>query len=420
MTVDAGTVFVPGGYPKYTYNPRSNLGLERKFQEYLASRHKLLTVTGMTKCGKTVLANTMVPKDRSIWVPGGSVESLDDFWGFVNSRLGTVSGVDDARTDGEQGLVQGAAETQLGFPQVGLGAKASAGGSRGRSSARTVTYRRSASPKITALEELHKNQIPVVIDDFHHIPKAVQGQVVRNLKALIFGGLPVVLLAVPHRRFDAVRVEDEMTGRIEHITIEGWSPAELAEIPRKGFPLLNVAVAEAMLRRLQPECFGSPHLMQEFCLRLCRSAGITTPAREQRTLGEPPDWGAFFHTIAADMAKATFDRLAKGPERTTRIKRHLKNGRTVDIYQAVLLSIAKAGARPEMGWDTIRAGLREIIAEPEQVPRSHEVTRVLEQMAKIAKENENVRPVMEWDAKMLHIFDPFFSFYLKWGIEMPV
>ena len=56
--------------------------------------------------------------------------------------------------------------------------------------------------------------IPLVIDDFHYIERKYQGEIVRALKSLIFDSLPVVLIAIPHRRLDVVKVEREMTGRI--------------------------------------------------------------------------------------------------------------------------------------------------------------------------------------------------------------
>ena len=46
----------------------------------------------------------------------------------------------------------------------------------------------------------------------------MQGGIVRALKPLIFDELPVVLIAIPHRRYDALKVEKEMTGRISPLS----------------------------------------------------------------------------------------------------------------------------------------------------------------------------------------------------------
>ena len=39
--VRVGEVFVPGGLPTVTYNPRSELKLEERLQDYLEERHRI-------------------------------------------------------------------------------------------------------------------------------------------------------------------------------------------------------------------------------------------------------------------------------------------------------------------------------------------------------------------------------------------
>ena len=51
-------VFVPGGFPRHTYNPRVDLQLEQRLAEVKDNLCKLVTVTGQTKSGKTVLARS--------------------------------------------------------------------------------------------------------------------------------------------------------------------------------------------------------------------------------------------------------------------------------------------------------------------------------------------------------------------------
>lgn len=44
--VSAGQVFVAGGLPTVTYNPRADLRLEDRLRDYLDERHKILSVSG--------------------------------------------------------------------------------------------------------------------------------------------------------------------------------------------------------------------------------------------------------------------------------------------------------------------------------------------------------------------------------------
>lgn len=71
--VRASQVFIPGGQPTFTYNPRAELRLEDRLAEYLDDPHKLLSVSGPTKSGKTVLVRTLLPEDKSVWISGGTV-----------------------------------------------------------------------------------------------------------------------------------------------------------------------------------------------------------------------------------------------------------------------------------------------------------------------------------------------------------
>src|SRR6516164_10107274 len=81
-------VFVPGGRPTITYVPRGSLGLENEVADYLVSRHKILSVSGPTKTGKTVLLRSQVGDDFDpIWLSGGAITTVDDFWSTIADEL---------------------------------------------------------------------------------------------------------------------------------------------------------------------------------------------------------------------------------------------------------------------------------------------------------------------------------------------
>ncbi|WP_156372841.1 hypothetical protein [Deinococcus sp. Leaf326] len=58
-------VFVAGGEPSLTYNPRENLSLEEKIRDYLEERSRILSISGPTKSGKTVLVRRIIPKGQA-------------------------------------------------------------------------------------------------------------------------------------------------------------------------------------------------------------------------------------------------------------------------------------------------------------------------------------------------------------------
>jgi hypothetical protein len=410
-----GEVFVPGGLPSITYNPRDSLRLEERVQDYLDERHKILSLSGPTKSGKTVLLKRVVR--NPIWLSGGSIASAADFWTGVVDRLGAYTG-ETAETEKTEGT-----ETSTGLGG-GIDLKVIHGEGDRRETQSAVGSRRHALTRErpamrVGMAELRAALTPVVIDDFHYITPDVQMTIVRNLKELVFEGLPVILASVPHRAFDAVRVEKEMTGRVEQLPIEFWSDDELKGIANQGFEALDLVPEGGIVARLARESFQSPHLMQDFCLQLCKVHGYRTRAAEPTELGPPPDWDEFFRARATVASKAAFDLLATGPrQRSDRIKRVLTNGRETDIYGTVLAAIAATGPLTQLTYTDLRGSLRDVLAS--EPPQRHEVTRVLEEMSKIAREKIEGEPVVDYDEELstLYISDPFFAYFLRWGASL--
>ncbi len=69
-------------------------------------------------------------------------------------------------------------------------------------------------------------------------------------------------------------------------------------------------------------------------------------------------------------------------------------------------------------YENLRSAIRDVLTD--NIPRAHEVTRVLEKMNEISTKDEASTPVLDWekDEQKLHITDPFFAFYLKWGVDI--
>ena len=94
----------------------------------------------------------------------------------------------------------------------------------------------------------------------------------------------VIIIAVPHRAYDALKVETEMTGRVTQLSIKLWELEELKQIAYSGFKELNVNSSDEIISMFAKESFGSPNLMQEFCLRLCKKNNIFETQDEIKAL----------------------------------------------------------------------------------------------------------------------------------------
>jgi hypothetical protein len=363
-----------------------------------------VTITGQTKSGKTVLTKKIYSKDESIWIDGGAIKTEEDFWNALLDKLEYYQ--TETFSKSTEGYGSTSSEDLVKGELAGFGGSKKVTTTGGDRTAETI----SVSTKMSAIKGLENDKIPLIIDDFHYIERTIQATIVRALKSPIFDGAPVIIIAIPHKRFDAMKVEKEMTGRISQIQIPMWSEEELMFIAETGFKLLNIEVDKKIIEYLSKEAVGSPHLMQEFCRSISKKieSGVTI----EKTIIE-----SIFHDIAENIGRPIFEKLMKGPrQRTDRIQRVLKNGKTVDIYGLILSALAhiKPGLI-SIEYEELRQAIREVISS--QLPQIHEIARVLKTMSRIAATDESSAPVIDFDdaEKKLHITDPFFSFYLKWG-----
>ena len=409
-------IFVPGGFPRHTYNPRVNLQLEQKLSEAKENLCKLVTVTGHTKSGKTVLTRKIFSPEECVWVDGGTVSEEADFWSNVIEQLDLFQTTQEESQNSTTSAFAGKGSAEANFILAKGSGELNA--SLARSRGKTTVKSRIVSSRSVALKGLREGNIPLVIDDFHYLSGSLQGSLIRALKPLVFDGVPIVIIAIPHRRYDAMKVEREMTGRISPLPIPVWTQDELSFIPETGFRLLRYEVSAEVLTRLASEAIGSPHLMQDFCRTLCRKEQLTQGSSASLSLPfDDADFEFAFREVAETIGRPIFEKLARGPrQRTDRVERGLKDGRKVDIYQLVLHGLAhiKPGL-VTLEYEDLRSAIREVSATA--IPQLHEVARVLKHMATIAATDQSSTPVIDFEEsdKKLHITDPFFAFYLRWG-----
>lgn len=405
MSVRFDDVFTPGGLPDTTYVPREHLNLEDHLEDWLEGRHKpLLSVSGPTKSGKTVLIKKVT--ENPITLSGGAINTVEDFWEAICEELEIFTehtlSVDASRNE------------SISLSGSANGGIISAAGttSSEQSVDRSITRTRASNPRLAARRALRTTERVIFIDDFHYIASEQQLLIVRGVKDLIFEGLGVVVAAVPHRAYDVVRIEKEMTGRVAQLEVKPWDENDLKLIAEKGFQTLNVSVTDSAIDRLAKESFGSPHLMQTHCLNLCKAN------REGGVLNSTftdPDWQKFFEQHASATSKSAFDILKAGPPRSNRNARTLTSGLVTDIYGAVLHAIADTGPLTTLTYEDLRTSLRNVLATDS--PQRHEITNVLKQMTHIAREDIEGEPVLEYDSELdtLHLVDPYFAYYLRWA-----
>lgn len=411
-------VFVPGGMPSYTYQERKNLDgseidLENKLQSALNRLRKFISVAGPTKCGKTVLVRKVIPQNVGMWIEGAHINSIADFWNEVHSKLSLSISKSISQVRGKESTFE--AEDSAAIKPWGIGAemKNKSSTKETKSFLEVSEFTTSAAHK--ALNGLLEKRTTLVIDDFHYIASDVQTLIIRSLKQAVFDGLSVILILIPHRMHQAATAEMDVDGRTYTLPIPEWRPAELFSIAETGFRALAVRVKATTINVLVQECFQSPHLMQDFCSSMCDNWNVyETNTGPLRTLDFIDGSQNFFVKFAKDtLNPETFRALQKGPERTNRTARAMKAGGSCDTYEAVLMALKNIDVMSPVRWTDLRRGLQDILIDE---PQQHEVTRVLEKMDEIAKQRDG-EPVIDYlkKQKELHLVDPFFRFYVRWG-----
>jgi hypothetical protein len=406
-------VFVTGGLPTVTYVDRHKLGLEKKLQRALAKPNQFTSITGTSKSGKTVLLRSFLDEENYVGVDGGQVKDIQTLWQTAADRLSqpmALTTITETSTGTQKTAKLGGSAKLPYLLDIKIGADIGSSGSEKISTSR----QNSVDLQNACGRFLIKNDIILVIDDFHYIRREEQTEIVRNLKNFVFDGLKVVLLSVPYKAYEAIQAEVEITGRFVHVNVPDWDEADLQEIGAKGFKALNVDFPSEIIRRFAQESNGSPQLMQSFCWEACVTLEIAETKRLTRI---PSDWdpSEVFEMIAADAGQPIYDKLASGPQkRSDRIPRPLKNGQNVDIYQALLYAIAQTGPKRSLTYNEIRSSLSQVLAE--KIPSKLEVSNTLNHLAKISRTvSEDSRP-MDWveDELRLELPDPMFRFFLKW------
>ncbi|HEY1503605.1 MAG TPA: hypothetical protein VGF92_04850 [Stellaceae bacterium] len=390
------------------------MALEEKITDAVERGYAFTVVTGPTKSGKSVLCRRVLGDRNLVAIEGGQIRSEADFWSHMGYQLNVASAATKGRAD--TSTTTAAAEGGGGVPGI-FQAKGGGSQSEARQTTSSLTYNNVTV--IAAISRLLETQSVLMVDDFHYIDKDSQKAIIRALKGAVFKGLPVFLLAVPHRAFDPLIVESEVEGRFKHVPMPQWALDDLLQIPGSGFPALNVQVERSLQRRICEDSFGNPLLVQEICSEFCLKNKVreaqSTPLTLDAKLLEPT-----YKEMAESKGLPTYSKLRAGPTgRRARQVRRMRYGGEENIFTAVLASVARLGPKSNSSLDDIRTSLREVLAADASIPQRAEIISGLVNMSNVARERIQGDPPLEWieGDSTLVITDPFLLFYLKWSFR---
>ncbi len=412
-------VFTPNDFPTYTYVERTSDDSEQQLREALRTPKQVISLSGPSKSGKTVLVEKIVGAENLIKIPGSVIKKGEDFWNHVLDALAAPNSY--ARQNSISYAIQTSAQLRLGVPaspsnpsgDITIGASRNIS----NSNSGTVTNVRRGIHEVEAI--VRDTNIVLFVDDFHYIPQAAQIEVAQQIKTGADRGIKFCIASVPHRSDDVVRSNHELRGRTANIDTKYWSPEDLKNIGSKGFDVLNISVPDDFVLSLAVECCGSPQLMQLVCLQLCRHLkverthmGILRPKLDSK------DKRDILSRVSANANYTTLVRnLHQGP-RTKGQKRDrfpFVDGTEGDSYRCVLLALSQDPPRLLISYSDLMDRVRKVCKNTS--PISGSVQNACKQMTNIARRENSSERIVEWEERggsgALHIIDPYFLYYIR-------
>lgn len=411
---EATEVFTPTGVPTLTYVYRQEQDLESHLRAAVRTPGLVVSLSGPSKSGKTVLIRKVIAPEDLIPVSGASLVSAEELWERVLSWMEAPSETTrrvSTTLGGEAGV---RATGSTGIPLIVKGEVEGAAKLTGsRLSETAEKFVRSAIDQV--VKDVANSTFVIFIDDFHYMPTDVQVTVAKQIKEVAEKGVKICVASVPHRADDVVRSNPELRGRVQAIDFSYWNDDDLRQIPVQGFAALGMNIPSTFIDRLVREAFGSPQLMQGMCLQTCFSLGV------DRTNQPPADFDVD-ETRALrilEMTSTTTDfstlleALHAGPKSRGQDRKEYQfiDGSAGDVYRCVLLAVRSDPPTLSLRYDEILLRAKAVCNGVTPVGSS--LTEALQQMNKLGDTVQPGAKVIEWEGDVLDIADPYFLFYLR-------
>lgn len=418
MPLLATEVFTPNDYPKYTYVERGGQKLEQLLADALQTPKAVVSISGPSKSGKTVLVERIVGNDNIIVVSGAEIRTAEGLWDRALDWMGAPSSVTEQETKGTADQYGGQFSGGVGVPLVARAdAQANMATTDTRSNSTATVRGRGGLAQVA--KEIADSEFVLLVDDFHYMDREIQAEAAKQIKAAAERGIKICVASVPHRSDDVVRSNPELRGRTSNIDTTFWTPAELKEIAIRGFARLNAEIADEDALRFANESCGSPQLMQAICLQACRLLNLreespkliklVVPATVARTIFEVTSLQSDYSSLVGRMHQGP---KIRGVERKT-FKLH--DGSMGDVYRCVLLAIAEDPPRMGLPYQELMARIERVCTADSPVGSS--VKEACKQIRDFALAMYPNQRIIDFDDEAatdtLSIVDPYFLFYLR-------
>ena len=190
----------------------------------------IVSISGPSKSGKTVLVTKVVAPENLIHIYGASIKTPEDLWSNVLTWMGGP--IERTETAGSKiaGELTASAGGKGGIPFLAE-AKGSLAGGVSADSTTSTTKKFSTIGLDAIVREIGDSDYVIFVDDLHYIERTVREEIGRQIKAAAEKGIRICTASVPHRSDDVVRSNPELRGRVTAIDMSYWTLDEPVVAP---------------------------------------------------------------------------------------------------------------------------------------------------------------------------------------------
>ncbi len=361
---------------RYTY--------EERLEQSLSVDGYLTYIIGPSKVGKTVLCESVIGQEHMVSMSGNDFSKEHDFWSGIGKKIGIS-------------MTAAVSEENSDFSE-----------DQQRSTIITKNYFATKDKVIEYFKKYHK---VLVLDDFHYAPPEIQYDIACQLKETIRLGFKAIVISLPYRSDDAIRLNPDLTGRISVIEMEPWKEEELKRIAEMGFVRLGFKIDDKIMLRMARESIHSPQLMQSICLNIGLLSGENIVISDDMV--EESCRFTCVNLPYGDVVRV----LREGPPTRgqQRLRYKLTDGTSRDIYSLILKVMADDPPIIELGIEELMERIRNNIGA--QVIKPQKVRDSLKNWQKLLETQGILYQVLEWKDESIHILDNLFLFYLRWEMR---
>ncbi len=235
----------------------------------LLGRKVHVAIRGPSKCGKSWLRQRVVSNALVVQCRLGSTNL--DIYTSALSQLGVQLEVESTSKFGIKGTVE--AQVAAGSELIGKVAGKLGLDATGEVGTKAVPVGRNINDLRFIAQLIVESGKRLIIEDVHYLSLEQREILAYDLKALWDFGCFVTMVGVWGNSNMFLRLNGELSGRIEELSIE-WGPDDLRLVIERGSAALGIEFSREIQNRAIIDAFGSAGLLQRLILRTLDEARI--------------------------------------------------------------------------------------------------------------------------------------------------